>query len=111
MTCMVNVHEAKTHLSKLLRRVMNGGEIVIAKAGKPIARLTPYTPHWTDACQAMTHAKRLSPPILTSHCRNSKRYESDPGTEQRYRRGGYGLTPLSGVAIGLLCLVSTFSLA
>jgi prevent-host-death family protein len=40
----VNVHEAKTHLSKLLRRVANGEEIVIAKAGKPVARLTPYIP-------------------------------------------------------------------
>ena len=40
----VNIHEAKTHLSKLLERVMNGEEIVIAKAGKPIARLTSYVP-------------------------------------------------------------------
>ena len=37
----VNIHEAKTHLSKLLRRVMNGEQIVIAKAGKPIAILSP----------------------------------------------------------------------
>jgi prevent-host-death family protein len=44
MTYTVNVHEAKTHLSKLLQRVMNGEQIVIAKAGKPIARLTPYMP-------------------------------------------------------------------
>jgi prevent-host-death family protein len=35
----VNVHEAKTHLSKLLRRVAAGEEIVIARAGKPVARL------------------------------------------------------------------------
>ena len=40
----VNIHEAKTHLSKLLRRVMGGEEIVIAKAGKPIARLIPERP-------------------------------------------------------------------
>jgi prevent-host-death family protein len=39
---IVDVHEAKIHLSKLLRRVMSGEEIVIAKAGKPVARLTPY---------------------------------------------------------------------
>jgi len=38
----VNVHEAKTHLSRLLARVEAGEEIVIAKAGKPIARLIPY---------------------------------------------------------------------
>lgn len=38
----VNVYEAKTHLSKLLRRVRAGEEIVIADAGKPIARLVPF---------------------------------------------------------------------
>jgi len=38
----VNVHEAKTHLSRLLARVEAGEEIIIAKAGKPIARLIPY---------------------------------------------------------------------
>lgn len=37
----VNVHEAKTHLSRLLDRVSQGEEIVIAKAGKPAARLVP----------------------------------------------------------------------
>lgn len=37
----VNVHQAKTHLSKLLDRVALGEEIVIAKAGKPVARLVP----------------------------------------------------------------------
>ncbi len=37
----VNVHEAKTHLSQLLRRVAAGEEIVISRAGKPIARLVP----------------------------------------------------------------------
>ena len=35
----VNVHEAKTNLSKLLERVALGEEIVIAKAGKPVAKL------------------------------------------------------------------------
>lgn len=38
----VNVHEAKTHLSKLLARVERGDEIVIARAGRPIARLSPF---------------------------------------------------------------------
>ncbi len=37
-----NIHEAKTHFSKLLKRVLNGEEVVIAKAGKPVARLVPY---------------------------------------------------------------------
>ena len=40
----VNVYEAKTHLSRLLRRVQNGEEIVIAAAGRPIARLVPVSP-------------------------------------------------------------------
>jgi prevent-host-death family protein len=35
----VNVHEAKTHLSRLLERVVTGEEVIIAKHGKPIARL------------------------------------------------------------------------
>jgi len=38
---VVNVHEAKTHLSKILDRVSAGEEIIIAKAGKPVARLVP----------------------------------------------------------------------
>lgn len=37
----VNIHEAKTHLSKLLRRVATGEEITISKAGQPIAKLVP----------------------------------------------------------------------
>jgi prevent-host-death family protein len=37
----VNIHDAKTHLSRLLRRVAAGEEVVIAKAGKPLARLVP----------------------------------------------------------------------
>lgn len=37
----VNVHEAKTKLSELLKKVESGEEIVIARAGKPVARLVP----------------------------------------------------------------------
>jgi prevent-host-death family protein len=40
----VNVHEAKTHLSKLLQRVERGEEIVIARAGQPVARLVAFAP-------------------------------------------------------------------
>ena len=39
---MVNIHEAKTQLSRLLARVAEGEEIIIARSGKPIARLVPY---------------------------------------------------------------------
>lgn len=38
----VNIHEAKTHLSRLLERVAEGEEIVIARAGRPVARLVPW---------------------------------------------------------------------
>ena len=38
---VVNVHEAKTHLSRLLERAHRGETIVLAKAGKPYAKLVP----------------------------------------------------------------------
>jgi len=38
----VNVHEAKTHLSRLLARVEAGESVVIARSGRPVAWLTPY---------------------------------------------------------------------
>ena len=48
----VNVHEAKTHLSRHLEAVENGEEIVIARAGEPIATLSAYKPP----------RKRIAPP-------------------------------------------------
>ena len=39
---MENIHEAKTHFSRLVERVIRGEEVVIGKAGKPVARLVPY---------------------------------------------------------------------
>ena len=44
MALMVNVHEAKTHFSRLLEQAHAGQEIVLAKAGKPYARLMPLSP-------------------------------------------------------------------
>jgi len=38
----VNIHEAKTHFSRLVERAAAGEEIIIGKAGKPVARLVPY---------------------------------------------------------------------
>jgi len=35
----VNIHEAKTHFSKLIKKAMNGEEIIIAKGNKPVAKL------------------------------------------------------------------------
>jgi prevent-host-death family protein len=40
----INIHEAKTHLSRLLVRVQMGEEIILARAGKPVARLAPMEP-------------------------------------------------------------------
>jgi prevent-host-death family protein len=44
MANTVNIHEAKTHLSRLVDEVAAGAEIIIAKAGKPMARLSPISP-------------------------------------------------------------------
>ncbi len=38
----VNIHEAKTHLSRLLEKVETGEEVIIARAGKPVAKLVRY---------------------------------------------------------------------
>jgi prevent-host-death family protein len=42
MTDTVNMHDAKTHLSRLVERVEGGEEVIIARAGRPVARLVPY---------------------------------------------------------------------
>lgn len=40
---VINIHEAKTHLSKIVDEVAAGAEVIIAKAGKPMARLSPIS--------------------------------------------------------------------
>lgn len=42
---IANVHQAKTQLSKLLAKVAAGEEVIIAKAGQPVAKLAPYQPN------------------------------------------------------------------
>lgn len=42
MTVTVNIHQAKTQLSRLLERVRQGEEVIVAKAGRPIAKLVPF---------------------------------------------------------------------
>lgn len=39
---IVNIHQAKTTLSKLLEKIAKGEEVIIAKAGKPVAKLVPH---------------------------------------------------------------------
>lgn len=38
----INIHEAKTNLSKLIERTKNGEDVIISKAGKPVAKLSAY---------------------------------------------------------------------
>ena len=40
-TGKINIHQAKTHLSRLIEDVANGNEVLIAKGGRPMARLVP----------------------------------------------------------------------
>ena len=40
---IVNIHEAKTHLSQLIAQMLAGEEIIIGKAGQPIAKLVPFS--------------------------------------------------------------------
>jgi len=44
----MNIHEAKTNLSRLLEQIETGEEVIIARHGKPIARLVPYTGNSTQ---------------------------------------------------------------
>lgn len=44
MTTTFNMHEAKTHLSRLVAQVVAGQEVIIAKAGKPLVKVVPLSP-------------------------------------------------------------------
>lgn len=44
MSTIINIHDAKTHLSRIVDDVAAGAEVIIAKAGKPMARLVPFEP-------------------------------------------------------------------
>lgn len=43
MRTIINIHDAKTHLSRIVDEVAAGAEVIIAKAGKPLAKLTPLS--------------------------------------------------------------------
>ena len=47
MSITVNIHKARAQLSRLVERVIEGEEVIITKAGKPVARLT----RWQPACK------------------------------------------------------------
>ena len=51
----VNIHEAKTNLSRLITEVEKGGEVIIARNGEPVARLTPIEKKPRRAFGSMKH--------------------------------------------------------
>jgi prevent-host-death family protein len=58
----VNIHEAKTHFSRLIERVLLGEEIVIAKAGRPVAKLVPIAPEARDRRPGSARGAFVVPP-------------------------------------------------
>jgi prevent-host-death family protein len=58
---IVNIHEAKTHLSRLLKRVAAGEDVVIAKAGRPVARLVSIAPLAGDRVLGSAKGKFIVP--------------------------------------------------
>lgn len=62
----VNVHDAKTHFSKLLDRAHGGEEIIIAKAGQPYAKLVPFEAAPKLAARKPGRLKGIIPPIPDS---------------------------------------------
>jgi prevent-host-death family protein len=74
MADTVNIYDAKTNLSKLVDRAAAGEEIVIAKAGKPKAKLVPYQPPRKSASLGrICWESHTLPTILTGHCHPSCR--------------------------------------
>ena len=76
-TVKINIHEAKTNLSRLLVRVELGEEIILARAGKPVARLAPMEPKSQgDGGWVPPPANSRSPTTSTRRCRRKSRRPS-----------------------------------
>jgi prevent-host-death family protein len=54
---VINIQAAKTHLSRLVEEAAAGEEIILAKAGKPLVRIVPYTPAKTTRKGGQLHGK------------------------------------------------------
>ena len=89
---IVNVHEAKTHLSRLLARVAAGDEVIIAKAGKPIARLDPVAPSGRRSLGADRGA-RCSLPTTSMRPFPRRSWPSSSGEDPR----GHSMLAVDGV--------------
>ncbi|MYG91318.1 MAG: type II toxin-antitoxin system prevent-host-death family antitoxin [Acidimicrobiia bacterium] len=64
MAVTVNVHQAKTHLSRLMERAHAGEQIILAKAGKPYALLGPIPPSATTRRPGRLAGEYVGPEIL-----------------------------------------------
>jgi prevent-host-death family protein len=64
MTTTVNIHDAKTHFSKLLQRVFNGEEVIIARAGEPVAILSPLPSQMTRRVPGNDAGKVVITPVF-----------------------------------------------
>lgn len=62
MATVINIHEAKTHLSRIVEEVAAGKEVVIAKAGRPMARLIPMQQSVTKKHLGLLKGKIKIPP-------------------------------------------------
>jgi prevent-host-death family protein len=116
MTTTVNVHEAKTHLSRLLERAHAGEEIMLAKAGKPYARLMPLAADASSArtatrCRTATpstacwrHRRTWRPWRCSRPTRRSSTFRSGCcGKPPRSLRPRNRSVPLYGIASGGSC--------
>ena len=57
----VGIHEAKTNLSKLIPAVQTGEDVIITKAGKPVARLVPFIEETGPRSKVKLHGDLLEP--------------------------------------------------
>ena len=79
MTVSVNIHEAKTHLSRLLEQVAAGERVVISKAGTPVADLVPH------------HAAQVAFGGLKGEISyDDQAFEIDPDIQQMFYGPGHG---------------------
>lgn len=84
-----NIHEAKTHFSRLVDAAAAGEEIIIAKAGKPVAKLVPVT--------AVPGVRKLG--VLAGKVREATDcWEPDPEIEELFYGGAIEPTPVRQIA-------------
>ena len=75
---MVNIHQAKTHLSRLIEEVAAGEEVIIARAGTPLVRLVPV---------AASHAPRKLGTLKGKVVESSDAWAADPDMEAAFYGG------------------------